>query len=178
MAWQTEGGGMCRSNVRNTSVSLGEISEDCVYVRPDVSSIWTETCSIQHRDLAMVMAEGPSRLGSLSGYSRQGWSTSVEEEMAGEGGRGGGGAERGLINRDQYCFARFLPLITYDKAGCAARHSMESRSCVPREARAINSTSWSWILKQRRQYCVSYLRRSRRRKDSIQPFVPIAYVGT
>ena len=78
------GGGMCRSNVRNTSVSLGEISEDCVYVRPDVSSIWTETCSIQHRDLAMVMAEGPSRLGSLSGYSRQGWSTSVEEDMAGE----------------------------------------------------------------------------------------------
>ena len=41
--------------------------------------------------------------------------------MAGEGGeRGRGERERGLINRDQYCFARFLPLITYDKAGGAA----------------------------------------------------------
>ena len=112
---------MCRSNVRNTAMNLGDISENWVCMRPNVSSIWPETGYIQHRDLVMVMAEGLSRLGSLSGYSRQGWSTSVEEEMAGEGGeRGRGERERGLINRDQYCFARFLPLITYDKAGGAA----------------------------------------------------------
>ena len=85
---------MCGSNVRNTSVSLGEISENWVCVRPEVSSIWPEKGFIQHRDLVMVMAEGPSRLGSLSGYSRQGWSTSVEEEMAGEGRRGRGERER------------------------------------------------------------------------------------
>ena len=108
------GGGMCRSNVRNTAMNLGDISENWVCMRPNVSSIWPETGFIQHRDLVMVMAEGPSRLGSLSGYSRQGWSTSVEEEGAQSE------RERGLINRDQYCFARFLPLITYDKAGGAA----------------------------------------------------------
>ena len=112
---------MCRSNVRNTAMNLGDISENWVCMRPNVSSIWPETGFIRHRDLVMVMAEGPSRLGSLSGYSRQGWSTSVEEEMAGEEReRGGERRERGLINRDQYCFARFLPLITYDKAGGAA----------------------------------------------------------
>ena len=96
-AWQTEGegGGMCRSNVRNSSVSLGEISENWFCVRPDVSSIWPETVSIQHHDLVMVMAEGPSRLGSLSGYSRQGWSTSVEEEMAGEERERGGERREG-----------------------------------------------------------------------------------
>ena len=117
MARQTEGEEACVGATFETPpVSLGEISENWVCVRPAVSSIWTETGPmLQHRDLVMVMAEGPSRLGSLSGYSRQGWSTSMEE-----GARVVSEAERGLINRDQYCFARFLPLITYDKAGGAA----------------------------------------------------------
>ena len=66
------------------------------------------------------------------------------EEIAGGGEIGVSEAERGFINRDQYCFARFPPLITNDKAALDEKSLMRAPS-----------TRNKLELRERRRHCLT-----------------------